>query len=227
MSAALQQPRPNSAELQQAARRLTHTVDNLLDATRLESGLLQPVREWCDPGELVHEAVAASGLKEGDMQISIAKNLPAVHVDSGLIQQALNALLSNAMIYGKSDRPIEVSANRDNSMLVISVADRGAGLEPGEETKVFQKFYRGPRTRPGGLGLGLSIARQLVEANSGEIVAQNRQGGGAMFSIRLPIGKGMRLPAAELVATDLSAKETVEAEASGVNTAAAHVSPGK
>src|SRR6185312_6801015 len=102
MTAALQQPRPNSAELQQAARRLTHTVDNLLDATRLESGLLQPVREWCDPGELVREAVAASGLKEGDAQINIAKNLPAVSVDSGLIQQALKALLSNAMSYGKS-----------------------------------------------------------------------------------------------------------------------------
>ena len=64
MTAALQQPRPDSVELQQAARRLTHTVNNLLDATRLESGLLQPVREWCDPGELVHEAIAASGLKE-------------------------------------------------------------------------------------------------------------------------------------------------------------------
>ena len=63
MTAALQQPRPNSAELQQAARRLTHTVDHLLDATRLESGLLQPVREWCDPGELVHEAVAASRIE--------------------------------------------------------------------------------------------------------------------------------------------------------------------
>ena len=74
MSAALQQPRPDCAELQQAARRLTHTVDNLLDATRLESGLLQPVREWCDPGELVQEAVAASGLKEGDVQINIAKD---------------------------------------------------------------------------------------------------------------------------------------------------------
>jgi len=214
MSAALQQTRPNSAELQQAARRLTHTVNNLLDATRLESGLLQPVREWCDPGELVHEAVAASGLKEADVQINIAKNLPAVSVDSGLIQQALNALLSNAMIYGKSDRPIEVSATRDDSMLVISVADRGAGLEPGEETKVFQKFYRGPRTRPGGLGLGLSIARQLVEANGGELVAQNRQGGGAIFSIRLPIGEAMRLPPTEFAATGMSARKTVEAEVS-------------
>jgi two-component system sensor histidine kinase KdpD len=226
MSGALQQPRPDCAELQQAARRLTHTVDNLLDATRLESGLLQPVREWCDPGELVRETVAAAALKEGDAQINVASNLPPVSVDSGLIQQALNALLSNAMIYGKSDRPIEVSAARDNSTLVISVADRGAGLEPGEETKVFQKFYRGPRTRPGGLGLGLSIARQLVEANGGEIVAQNRQGGGAMFSIRLPIGEAMQLPGAEPLPTGVSSRETAEAEESGVTTAA-HVSPAK
>src|SRR5499433_427646 len=224
MSAALQQPRPNSAELQQAARRLTHTVDNLLDATRLESGLLQPVREWCDSGELVHEAVAASGLKEGDVQINIAKNLPAVSVDSGLIQQALNALLSNAMSYGKSDRPIEVSATRDNSTLVISVADRGAGLEPGEETKVFQKFYRGPRTRPGGLGLGLAIARQLVEAHGGQIVAQNREGGGAVFSIRLPIREEMRLPDTEFAATGVSTRKTVEAEASAAKAAAAGAS---
>jgi two-component system sensor histidine kinase KdpD len=230
MTAALQQPRPDSVELQQAARRLTHTVNNLLDATRLESGLLQPVCEWCDPGDLVHEAVAASGLREGDVQINIAKNLPAVSVDSGLIQQALNALLSNAMSYGKSDRPVEVSATRDDSMLVISVADRGAGLEPGEETQVFQKFYRGPRTRPGGIGLGLSIARQLVEANGGQIVAQNRQGGGAVFSIRLPIGEAMRLPAADSVATaamDVSPRETIEADASAVKVAAARVSSAK
>ena len=227
ISAALQQPRPNSAELQQAARRLTHTVDNLLDATRLESGLLQPVREWCDPGELVREAVAASGLKEGDVQINIAKNLPAVSVDSGLIQQALNALLSNAMSYGKSDRSIEVNAVRDDSTLVISVADRGAGLEPGQETKVFQKFYRGSRTRPGGIGLGLSIARQLVEANGGQIVAQNRHGGGAVFSMRLPISEAMRLPGADSVPTDVSPRETIEAEASAIRAAAGHVSSAK
>ena len=194
MTAALQQPEPNRGELQQATRRLTATVDNLLDATRLESGLLRPVPEWCDPGELVHEAVSALGFKEKDVRVNIAKNLPAVSVDSGLIQQVLNALLSNAMIYGKSDRPVEVSAARDNSTLVITVADRGAGLVPGEETKVFQKFYRGPRTRPGGLGLGLSIARQLVEAHGGELTAQNREGGGAVFSIRLPISEPMRLP---------------------------------
>jgi two-component system sensor histidine kinase KdpD len=87
-----------------------------------------------------------------------------------------------------------VNAARDDSMLVISVADHGPGLAPGEENKVFEKFYRGPGTAPGGLGLGLSIARQLVEAHSGEIVAQNREEGGSRFSIRLPIGEPMRLP---------------------------------
>ena len=194
MTVALQQRQPDRVELQHAVRRLTQTVANLLDATRLESGLLQPVREWCDPGELVHEAVAASGLKESDVQINIAENLPAISVDSGLIQQALGALLSNAMIYGTSKHPVEVTAARDDSRLLISVADRGIGLATGEENKVFQKFYRGPRTRPGGLGLGLSIARQLVEAHGGEIVAENRGNGGARFSIRLGIGEPMQLP---------------------------------
>src|SRR6185312_6958859 len=71
MTAALQQAQPDRAELQQAARRLTRTVDHLLDATRLESGLLQPAREWCDPAEIVREAVAASGLKENALRINI------------------------------------------------------------------------------------------------------------------------------------------------------------
>src|SRR6266540_2867145 len=198
MSVALQSGKsseqPNRAELQQAVQRLTRTVDHLLDATRLESGLLQPVREWCEPAELVRETVASSGLNDTAVRINIDNDLPAISVDARLIQQALNALLSNAAAHGGSGKPIEVSAARDGSMLTISVADRGSGLAPGEENKVFEKFYRGPRTRPGGLGLGLSIARQLVEAHGGQLVAQNREGGGARFSIRLPIGEPMQLP---------------------------------
>jgi two-component system, OmpR family, sensor histidine kinase KdpD len=182
------------AELQQAVQRLTRTVDHLLDATRLESGLLQPVLEWCEPAELVREAVASSGLNDSAIRINIDNGLPAISVDARLIQQALNALLSNAVAHGGSDKPIEMNARRDGAMLIISVADRGPGLAPGEENKVFEKFYRGPRTRPGGIGLGLSIARQLVEAHGGQIVAQNREGGGARFSIRLLIGEPMRLP---------------------------------
>jgi two-component system sensor histidine kinase KdpD len=194
MTVALQQPQPDRAELQEAVRRLTRTVDHLLDATRLESGLLQPVREWCDPGELLREAVALAGLKEHAVKISVAKDLPVVFVDAHLIEQALAALLSNAAAHGISNQRIEASVARDDSTLVFSVADHGPGLALGEENKVFEKFYRGPGTPAGGLGLGLSIARQLVEAHSGQIVAQNRAEGGSRFSIRLPIGEPMQLP---------------------------------
>jgi two-component system, OmpR family, sensor histidine kinase KdpD len=194
MTATLQQPQPDCAELRQAVRRLTRSVDHLLDATRLESGLLQPVCEWCDPGDLLHEAIALSGLKEDSVKVTIAKDLPTISVDAPLMQQALGALLSNAAAHAKSDQPIEASAARDESTLVFSVADHGPGLAPGEENKIFEKFYRGPGTRPGGLGLGLSIARQLVEAHGGQIIARNREIGGARFSIRLPIGEPMQLP---------------------------------
>src|SRR6202043_1334880 len=89
ISAALQQPHPDRAELKQAVSRLTHTVDHLLDATRLESGLLQPAREWCDPGELLRDAIAQARLKEKSIKVNVAPDLPAISVDSRLIDQAL------------------------------------------------------------------------------------------------------------------------------------------
>jgi two-component system sensor histidine kinase KdpD len=194
ISAALQQPQPDRDELQQAARRLTRTVEHLLDATRLESGLLQPVREWCDPGELLRESVAMAGLKEHTVKINIMENLSPIFVDAHLLEQALSALLSNAALYSSPKDPVEASVARDDSTLVFSVADRGPGLTPGEEKKIFEKFYRGPGKPAGGLGLGLSIARQLVEAHFGEVAAENREGGGARFTVRLPLGEQMRLP---------------------------------
>ena len=195
MAVALQQPEPNRAELKHAVERLTRTVDHLLDATRLESGLLQPVREWCDPAEVLREAVAHARLGDGVVKLPLVKDLPMIFVDAGLIEQALVTLLSNGAAHNAKGAPIEVTAARDDEKIVFSVADHGPGLAPGEESKVFEKFYRGAGTAPGGLGLGLTIARQLIEAHGGEIVAQNRENApGARFSIRIPIGKTMRLP---------------------------------
>src|SRR5262249_19229359 len=177
MSATLHQPKVERIELQHAVGRLSRTVDHLLDATRLESGLLRPVQEWCDPGELLRDAINRAGLKQNAVRLNIESNLPAISVDAHLIEQALVALLSNASLHGASAVPIEVSARRVDSTLVFSVADHGPGLVTGEENKVFEKFYRRPGTAPGGLGLGLSIARQLVEAHAGQITAQNRTDG--------------------------------------------------
>ena len=135
----------------------------------------------------------------------VGRDIPRLEVRAKVTGRAeyVHNLGLPGMLYGKVARStvphgrirnIEVSAARDGSTLIISVGDRGSGLAPGEENKVFEKFYRGPRTRPGGLGLGLSIARQLVEAHGGQLVVQNREGGGARFSIRLPVGESMRLP---------------------------------
>ena len=193
MSATLQQPQPDCTELQQAAQRLTKTVSNLLDATRLESGLLQPAREWCDPGELVREAVRGSSL-DREVDIDIEENLPPISVDGRFIQQALAALLANAALYSPPGTPIEATARAEGADLLFIVTDRGPGLAPGEETKVFEKFYRGAGKPAGGLGLGLAIAKQLVEVHGGTIRARNRTIGGADFTIRLPVGKPMQLP---------------------------------
>lgn len=196
MSAALEQPQPDQRELRQAVRRLTKTVDHLLDVTRLESGLLQPTREWCDPAELAREALALAGLDGRPIDVSVSPELSPIHVDVGLIAQALATLLSNAAVYSPAGAPIELHAESDPSALIFSVADRGPGLAPGEENKVFEKFYRGAGQPGGGLGLGLTIARQLVEAHGGTLTARNReQGGGARFSLRLPRTEQMQLPA--------------------------------
>jgi two-component system, OmpR family, sensor histidine kinase KdpD len=195
MGVALQQAQPNRSELRHAVARLTRTVDHLLDATRLESGLLQPMLEWCDPAEIVREAVAHARLSDDAVKITPAKDLPMISVDARLVEQALVTLLSNAAAHSPKEEPVEVAIARDDNTIVFSVADHGPGLAPGEEIKVFEKFYRGPGTAPGGLGLGLSIARQLIEAHAGEIVAQNREDTrGCRFSIRIPIGETMRLP---------------------------------
>ena len=112
----------------------------------------------------------------------------------------------NAMSYGKSDRPIEVSAARDDSTLIISVADRGIGLEPGEETQVLQKFYRGPRTGP---VVSASVCR--LRGNWPRRMAarslRRTAGGRCGVPIRLPIGETMQLPGAKSVATDVSPKK--------------------
>ena len=120
MSATLQQAQPDCSELQEAARRLTRTVDALLDATRIESGLLQPVREWCEPGELLREAVRQAGLGDRPVRITVGEDLPHISVDSRLIEQALAALLSNAANYSPSNEVIDASVWRDTEPFYLS-----------------------------------------------------------------------------------------------------------
>ena len=168
--------------------RLNRLVSNLLDMTRLEAGSLQLDRQWQPPGELVGAVVRRmSRLLEGRrLAIEVAADLPLVYLDELLFHQVLVNLLENAVRYTPPEAAIAISAGTKNDSVWFEVADTGPGLRPGDEERVFEKFYRGQQRSAGGAGLGLAICRGIVELHGGTIRAANRSGGGAVFRIELP-----------------------------------------
>jgi len=198
ISAALEQSpaSPILDEIRQAVARLTKVVNHLLDITRLDSGLLKPNFEWCDPGELAREAIeeAKEQTVAHRVTLQIPPELPAIRADARLLTQVLVLLLANAANYSPAGSEITLSINAVAERLHLSIADRGPGLKSGEEERVFERFYRSPGTPAGGIGLGLSIVKRLVEAHSGHITAGNRSGGGALFAIDIPAQERLHLP---------------------------------
>ena len=110
-------------------------------------------------------------------------------MDADLIRRALMQILENARKYAPPDSPIVIQARAEDSQAIVSVADRGPGISPDELERVFEKFYRGRRSpaKVEGTGMGLAIAKGIIEAHGGKIHAENRPGGGAVISFSLPL----------------------------------------
>jgi two-component system sensor histidine kinase KdpD len=184
---------PHSQELLQIAyeeaERLNRLVGNLLDMTRLESGSVEVDKEWQPLEEVIGTTILRleSILQDHPLKTHIPDDLPLVPIDSILIEQVLVNLLENAVKYSPVQSPIDLSAWTEEGEVVVEVADRGTGLKPGDETRIFEKFYRVRPTTIGGVGLGLAICRAIVEAHGGRIWAANRSGGGASFRFTLPL----------------------------------------
>ena len=178
-----------AAEIHGGSHRLNRVVNNLLDMNRLESGVVQPNREWCDVRELLQSAIESErdSIDGREVRLDVPENTPLVLVDHLLMEQAIAKLLANAGSYTPSQLPIEIDGECRDGNLKITVSDRGPGLPADIPQRVFEKFYRGDGRTAGGLGLGLAIARGFVEAHSGSIMAENRDGGGARFTINLPV----------------------------------------
>jgi two-component system sensor histidine kinase KdpD len=117
----------------------------------------------------------------------LAENLPMVFVDDVLLGQVLWNLLENAAKYTPPGSPLELAAFESDGAVIIEVRDRGPGIPPGEEERIFEKFYRGKSQTARGSGLGLPICRAVVQAHRGMIHALAREGGGATFRISLPL----------------------------------------
>jgi len=178
-----------AGEIRAGSRRLNRVVDNLLDMNRLESGVIRPKREWCDVRELLQSAVdiERESINGREIRLDVPEEIPLALLDHTLIEQAVAKLLANAGSHTPPRLPIEIDAEYKNDRLLISVSDRGPGIPIDAAERLFEKFYRSNDHKTGGLGLGLSIARGLIEAHGGRLTAENRDGGGARFTITLPV----------------------------------------
>ena len=171
------------------ATRLNRLVGNLLDVTRIESGALRLRRQWNSVEEVVGAALSRLGqrLAGREVTVHVAPELGLVSFDEVLVEQALVNLIDNAARYTPAGSAIEIQSGAAGPSVWIEVVDHGPGLRPGEEERVFDKFYRARGgDGPGGIGLGLTISRGIVEAHGGTLTAENAPAGGAVFRITLP-----------------------------------------
>ena len=180
------------------SQRLGHLVNELFELASLEAREKEPLLEPFAPGELVHDVVqkhAREAEKRGlTLRVSQEGSLPLAHGDLAMTERVLDNLITNAMAHTPEEGNITLSAYTSGPWLMISVDDSGPGLPECELERVFDPLYRGEGTASDGdrthAGLGLAIARRMVELQGGDIAVANRTSGGASFTLRLPLDRG-------------------------------------
>lgn len=178
--------------ISQEAERLERLVGNLLDMTRLEAGGVALKRDWVPLEEVLGSALTRTETRLGTrpVTVDVAPEVPLLFVDPVLLEQVFVNLLDNAGKHTPAQAAIEVSARVQEGRVLVEVADRGPGLAPGDETRVFEKFVRGAGAAAGGAGLGLAICKGIAEVHGGAISAHPRPGGGVSFRLSLPLPEG-------------------------------------
>ena len=180
-----------AASIREEALRTSTLVMNLLEMARLQAGNVRLHREWQPLEEVVGVALQARAamLAAHNVRVDLPATLPLVEFDTLLMERALCNLLENAAKYTPAGSTVEIAARSLGSWIEISIADDGPGLPAGNENQLFEKFTRGQgESSSGGVGLGLSIVRAVVEAHNGSVTAENRATGGACITLRLPAG---------------------------------------
>ena len=173
------------------ADRLNHLVEEAMQLARLESKEVELDRTPHEVGEAVNKAMDSTKkeLSNHRVQVDIPSNLAPAEFDLTLIVNVLQQLLENAAKYSPPGSPIRISAEESANEISISVADRGAGIDELEQALIFDKFYRGKdkRTAVQGTGMGLAIARAVIDAHGGTIRVTSQLGQGSVFTFTLPL----------------------------------------
>jgi K+-sensing histidine kinase KdpD len=166
-------------------------IKNLINAARVTASGVRPRLEWADPKDIVNAALRLRSRRLAQHRVRVAfdDDLPLVHVDSALVEEACGQLLENAAKYSPSGSMISVVARAELAHVILSVSDRGVGITLEERDRLGQRSFRGQRhaaTTPGS-GLGFWIASTFIKANAGSITVSSRgEGLGTTASIVLP-----------------------------------------
>lgn len=176
-------------EIDKASFRLNRQVENLLNMSRLETGMLQLKIDWCDTNELINGVIEKITTLNTDHIINFQpkENLPFFKLDIGLIEEVMRNLILNALLYTPVKSILTIDTSYQNSVCTLMISDNGTGFPENEIEFAFDKFYRLPNTKTGGIGLGLSIVKGFVEAHNGKIKLENNNTGGALFTIEIPV----------------------------------------
>jgi two-component system sensor histidine kinase KdpD len=174
-------------EISVASVRLNQQVENLLNMSRLESGVFQIKKDWCDINDLVYKTLHRldSNLQEYRLAVEIPDQFPLFKLDFGLMEQVVYNLILNVTQHTPKNTLITIQADCIRDKLVLTIADNGNGFPEDEIHRVFDKFYRLKGSRAGGTGLGLSIVKGFVEAHHGSIALQNLPVRGSKFTIEI------------------------------------------
>ena len=175
------------SEMSVASIRLNQQVENLLNMSRLEAGVLHVKKDWCDINDLIHKTLQRleSNLQKYRVAVEIPENLPLFRLDFGLMEQVVYNLIINVTQHTPEETLITIQADCIRDRLVLTIADNGFGFPENEIPKVFDKFYRIKGSTASGTGLGLSIIKGFVEAHNGTVTLENLPVRGSKFTIEI------------------------------------------
>jgi two-component system phosphate regulon sensor histidine kinase PhoR len=177
--------------IQRETDRMTQLVEELLELSRIESGAAPLRFAQVDVGQLARDA-AERFARQADragltLTASVEEGNLTVTGDGDRLEQALGNLVANAIKFTPERGSIEIEAAGTPDEVTISVRDTGMGIEPDQQARVFERFYKADRGRgSGGTGLGLAIVKHIVQAHGGSVALESRPGRGSTFSMRLP-----------------------------------------
>ena len=177
-----------ASQVRQTAKRVEHMIRDLLESVKLDSSEVGGHRQRVELAHVAREVVEALPADErARVTLDLAGPPAFVLGDRAQLERVVDNLVANALKHSPAGAPVRVELARQGESLLLSVVDQGGGVAAEHQERIFERFYRVPETRAEGLGLGLFIARTIVELHGGRLTVQSAPGRGSRFSVTLPV----------------------------------------